>query len=286
MYGGEIIKICPNCGKENRDKSFCTGCGFDITNVETEEERIKREEREQQLELERKEREEREKRLELERKEREEKEKQFKLKWAESEQRRKEEERRIVFQKEQHKFKEKENKKRKSKLKIIGVLIIIIILLSVVLYFQINGDNQIIPDLNSNNQDTVDEIITSQDEEVHYKRVDFNGLFNMYLPEDSNVEEYDPQNNATYEWESGIFFVMYYEQYDDVNQIVSLLMDENPTLSYSTEGNLFIVDNFKVNGVDNMGYVIVQSPDNKFVVISSRGDLETTKTLANSVVFD
>ena len=95
LHWCEIMKICPECGKENRDKSFCTGCGHDIRNVETEKDRIKREEREQQLELERKEREEREKRLELERKEREEKEKQFKLKWAESEQRRKEEERRI-----------------------------------------------------------------------------------------------------------------------------------------------------------------------------------------------
>ena len=85
----------------------------------------------------------------------------------------------------------------------------------------------------------------------------------------------------------GLFFnIYYYNQYDNVNQIVSLLMDENPTLSYSTEDNLVIVDNFKVNGVDNMGYVIVQSQDNKFVVIFSRGDLETTKTLTNSVVFD
>ena len=152
--------------------------------------------------------------------------------------------------------------------------------------FNQQDNTQSIPESTGSNGDTVDEIINSQEEEVHYKRVDFNGLFNMYLPEDSNVVEYGPQNNATYEWESGIFFIMYYDQYTNVNQIVSLLMDENPTLSYSTEGNLVIVDNFKVNGVDNMGYVIVQSPDNKFVVIFSRGDLETTKTLANSVVFD
>ena len=176
-----------------------------------------------------------------------------------------------------------------NKLKIIVVsIVILIIVLSAGLYFTFNqqDNTQTISKSSGSDGDTVDEIITSQEEEVHYKRVDFNGLFNMYLPEDSNVEEYSPQNNATYEWESGIFFVMYYDQYDNVNQIVSLLMDENPTLSYSTEGNLFIVDNFKVNGVDNMGYVIVQSPDNKFVVIFSRGDLETTKTLANSVVFD
>ena len=176
-----------------------------------------------------------------------------------------------------------------NKLKIIVVsIVILIIVLSAGLYFTFNqqDNTQSISKSSGSDGDTVDEIITSQEEEVHYKRVDFNGLFNMYLPEDSNVEEYSPQNNATYEWESGIFFVMYYDQYDNVNQIVSLLMDENPTLSYSTEGNLFIVDNFKVNGVDNMGYVIVQSPDNKFVVIFSRGDLETTKTLANSVVFD
>lgn len=176
-----------------------------------------------------------------------------------------------------------------NKLKIVGVsIVILIIVLSVGLYYTFNqqDNTQSIPESTGSNGDTVDEIITSQEEEVHYKRVDFNGLFNMYLPEDSNVVEYGPQNNATYEWESGIFFIMYYDQYTNVNQIVSLLMDENPTLSYSTEGNLVIVDNFKVNGVDNMGYVIVQSPDNKFVVIFSRGDLETTKTLANSVVFD
>jgi len=176
-----------------------------------------------------------------------------------------------------------------NKLKIVGVsIVILIIVLGVGLYFTFNqqDNTQSIPESTGSNGDTVDEIITSQEEEVHYKRVDFNGLFNMYLPEDSNVVEYGPQNNATYEWESGIFFIMYYDQYTNVNQIVSLLMDENPTLSYSTEGNLVIVDNFKVNGVDNMGYVIVQSPDNKFVVIFSRGDLETTKTLANSVVFD
>ena len=176
-----------------------------------------------------------------------------------------------------------------NKLKIVGVsIVILIIVLGVGLYFTFNqqDNTQSISKSSGSDGDTVDEIITSQEEEVHYKRVDFNGLFNMYLPEDSNVVEYGPQNNATYEWESGIFFIMYYDQYTNVNQIVSLLMDENPTLSYSTEGNLVIVDNFKVNGVDNMGYVIVQSPDNKFVVIFSRGDLETTKTLANSVVFD
>ena len=33
------MKICPNCGKENFDKPFCTNCGHDISDVETEEER-------------------------------------------------------------------------------------------------------------------------------------------------------------------------------------------------------------------------------------------------------
>ena len=178
----------------------------------------------------------------------------------------------------------------RSKLKIIAVLIIFIfiIVLGVGLYSTFNQQNNTpnFSEMNVSEGDVVDEVITSQNEKVQYKKVNFNGLFSMYVPEDSKFEECDPENNATYEWNSEILFVRYYDQYDDVNQLVSLLMDNSPSLRYSTEGNLFIVDNFKVNGVDNIGYVIVQSQDNKFVVISSRGDLETTKTLAKSVVFD
>ncbi len=279
------MKICPNCGKENFDKSFCTKCGHDISNVETEEKRKIREEKEMQEELERIEREQAEKQAEIERIEREQVEKQAEIERIEREQKRKQAE----IERKERLEKERQKRKRKSRLKIIGVLIIIILLLSVFLYFQINtGNNNQISDLNNDNQNTVDESITSQNNVGHYKKVDFNGLFTMDVPEDSGFEESTPQLNATYQWDSWGFNVRYYNQYDDINQLVSMYLNENPTLNYSTEGNLFILDNYGFTDypVDTQGFVGVQSQDNKIVVINGREDLNTLKTLANSIIFE
>ena len=284
LYGGEIIKICPNCGKENRDKSFCTGCGFDIRDVETEEERIKREEQEQQLELERKEREQKQKQLEIERKEREQKEKQLELERKEREQKQKQ------FEIERKQRQEKENKKRKQKsnLKIIGVLIIIIAVLCAGLYFVINlNSNQLISDSIGSDVNTVDEDVNSKHvntDDVEFKAVDFNGLFTMNLPKEYTLQVVEnPNLNAKYAWHilnglSTYSHVYYYDGYKDLNDILSKF----PAHNIEREGNLVL---FKSDG---NYYVGVESNNNEFIVMSATNnvnDLDDYKQSANSIVF-
>lgn len=251
------MKICPNCGKENRDKSFCTGCGFDITDVETVEDLTKREEKEKQEELEHKEREQKRKEAEIERKGREEK---LKMK-----------------------------SKQKSRLKIIGVLIIIIAVLCAGLYFAINQNNtQAISDIDvsKENSSNVQTPVSEVNNNAGFNTVDFNGLFKMDLPVECDFSELPGNSNvgADYTWQnwnSQIYYdsIYYFESYNDLNDVLSKFSIS----SYEIEGDLLLFDDF-----DGNIYAGVQSSDNRFVLLkaSNINELDNLKQSANSVVFE
>ena len=278
------MKICPECGKENFDKSFCTNCGHDISDVETEEEREIREEKEQQEELERIEREQKQKQAEIERREREQKEKQEELERIEREQKRKQAE----IERRKREEKERQKRKRKSRLKIIGVLIVIIAVLCAGLYFVMNqNNNQLTSDSNVSDANSVGEEINSNNinnDNVEFKTVDFNGLFTMDLPKEYTLQVVEnPNLNAKYAWHilDGLSIysdVYYYDGYNNLNDILSQFSANN----IKTEGNLVL---FKSDGNN---YVGVKSNNNKFVVMSATSNvyhLEDYKQSANSIVF-
>lgn len=280
------MKICPKCGKENRDKSFCTGCGFDISNVETVEDRTKREEKEKQEDFERINNEQKEKQLEIQRKEREQKEKQEELERKEREQKRKEAE----IERKEREEKLKMKSKQKSRLKIIGVLIIIIVVLCAGLYFAINQNNtQAISDIdvskeNSSNVETpVSEVNNNN---AGFNTVDFNGLFKMDLPVECDFSELPGNSNvgADYTWQnwnSQMYYdsIYYFESYNDLNDVLSKFSIS----SYEIEGDLLLFDDF-----DGNIYAGVQSSDNRFVLLkaSNINELDNLKQSANSVVFE
>lgn len=284
------MKICPECGKENRNKSFCTGCGHDIRDVETEEERIKREEQEQQLELERKEREQKEKQLEIERKEREQKEKQLELERKEREQKQKQ----FEIERKQRQVKEKKKRKQKSNLKIIGVLIIIIAVLCAGLYFVItSNNNQIIPDSNSDN--AVEQLI-SFDDSPKLKTVDFNRLFRMDVNESSTFHEVSPGADwyVSKEWNNNINNTGYaFDGYNEVLYWKNTNLDEvvsNLSTIYHNpkyEGDIVILECYsKTSDPSYYDYLVgTQSNDNEVVLIMG-SDLDLLKTYANSIVFE
>ena len=272
------MKICPKCGKENRDKSFCTGCGFDISNVETVEDRTKREEKEKQEDIQRKEREQKEKQEELERKEREQKRKEAEIERKEREE------------------KLKMKSKQKSRLKIIGVLIIIIVVLCAGLYFAINQNNtQAISDIdvsneNSSNVQTPVSEVNSND--AGFNTVDFNGLFKMDLPVECDFSELPGNSNvgADYTWQnwnSQMYYdsIYYFESYNDLNDVLSKFSIS----SYEIEGDPSPLDEFYYNNdFDGNIYAGVQSSDNRFVLLkaSNINELDNLKQSANSVVFE
>lgn len=278
------MKICPNCGKENFDKPFCTNCGHDISDVETEEERTIREEKEKQEELERKEREQKQKQAEIERKEREQKEKQAEIERKEREQKIKQAE----IERKEREEKERQKRKRKSKLKIIGVLIIIIAVLCAGLYFVMNQNNtQSISNVPSSDGNAVDEQISSNvnTDNVEFKTVDFNGLFRIDLPSECDYYELPGNTNvgANYTWENGANAYSYYgsiyyfEGYNNLNDVLSKFQIS----TYQTEGNLIMFDH------DDRYYIGVQSSDNKLVILSATNinELDNLKQSANSIVF-
>lgn len=279
------MKICPNCGKENFDKPFCTNCGHDISDVETEEERTIREEKEKQEELERKEREQKQKQAEIERKEREQKEKQEEIERKEREQKRKQAE----IERKEREEKERQKRKRKSRLKIIGVLIIIIAILCAGIYFVTNqNNNQSISNLVGSDENTVDELITSNvnTDDVEFKTVDFKGLFRIDLPVDCNFSEesWDTNVGANYSWHNwgGTDYdeIYYYSGYDNLDSILSKF----PEYNIKTEGNLVI---FEDNS--NHHYAVgVQSNDNEFVIVTAThiDELDYLKKSASSIVFE
>ena len=283
------MKICPECGAENLDKfKFCTQCAHDLKEIESEDE-IKR-----RLKNEHKEREKSRKRIDRSYKQRM-KEESKERKRREKIQKKEEKEYRKRMEKERkerekyHKKLEKERRRRELKPKLkkgfIVFLIIVIIFLSVAIYFQITNDNNsVIPNLGGNSEDTVDEYVTSQEEEVKMKKVDFNRLFNMYVPQDYDYSEYPPQYNSTYQWRDSNSYapanIYYYDQSHDLNEIVSRLNEAYPGLQMVQEGNLIIL-----SSDSGTNFVGVQSPNHEFVFI--RGyDLDTSKTCANSIVFE
>lgn len=278
------MKICPECGKENFDKSFCTNCGHDISDVETEEERAIREEKKQQKEIERKEREQKQKQAEIERREREQKEKQEEIERKEREQKRKQAE----IERREREEKERQKRKRKSKLKIIGVLIIIIAILCAGLFFVMNQNNtQSISDVPSSDGNTVDEQINSNvnTDNAEFKTVDFNGLFRADVPVESNYSEWPHGSNldSVYTWCDASLnyhnYVYYFIGYDNLNDIISRFSDD---YNIKTEGNLVI---FESNDDCAVG---VQSNNNQFVVFTSEdvSELDNLKQIVNSIVFE
>lgn len=281
------MKICPECGKENFDKSFCTNCGHDISDVETKEEREIREEKEQQEELERIQREQKQKQAEIERKEREQKEKQEEIERIEREQKRKQAE----IERREREEKERQKRKRKSRLKIIGVLIVIIAVLCAGLYFVMNHNNtQSISDVSSSDGNAVNEQITSNvnSNDVKFKTVDFNGLFRADLPVECNYSEWhhNTNQNANYSWynsdNTDYDHIYYFEGYDNLNDIINRFSDFD--FDITTEGNLVIFEN---NGEHHYA-VGVQSNEKEFVVFTANhiDELDNLKRTANSIVFE
>ena len=187
-------------------------------------------------------------------------------------------------------------KKSSSWKKKLIICLIIIFLIAVAGWYLLGGFTKEYDEYNSpasalylNNKDnnTVDEIVNSPKEEVQFKRVDFNNLFNMYVFEDSNYFEATPQFNATYEWDDSVHWgsgcsIYYYNQYDDINQLLSVYKSSYPKLTYGSEGNLFIF----TDSDSSSSYVGVSSPNNEFVIVGGTGELETQKTLASSIEFN
>lgn len=185
-------------------------------------------------------------------------------------------------------------KKSASWKKKLIVCIIIIFLIVVAGWYLLGGFTKESDEYNnpvsgfySSDNDTVDEIIESPEEEVQYKRVDFNHLFNMYVFDNSMYEESTPQFNATYEWDDSINWgsgcnIYYYDQYDDINQLISVYQSHYPKMTYGTDGDLFIF----TDSDSSSSYVGVGSPDNKFVIVGGAGELDTQKTLAKSIEFN
>ena len=279
------MKICPECGKENFDKSFCTNCGHNISNVETEEDRAMREEKEKQEELERIKIEQKEKQLELQRKEREQKEKEVELNRKEREQKRKQAE----IERKEREEKLKIKSKQKSRLKIIGILIIVIVVLCGGLYFVINQNNtQPISNMDvfnenlSNKQTPVSEV---NNDNAGFNTVDFNGLFKLDLPDECDFSELPGNSNvgANYTWQnsnSQSYYdsIYYFEGYNNLNDVLSKLS----VSSHETDGNLLLFE----DSDDNI-YVGVQSSDNRLVLLKANNinELDNLKHSANSIIF-
>ena len=181
-----------------------------------------------------------------------------------------------------------------GKSKLILAVIVIVVILAVGFYLfsgSMNSDIQstVIENTSNNENNTIDEQITSQslntdDVEYKMKKVDFNRLFNMYVPQDYDYSEYPPQYNSTYQWRDSNSYapanIYYYDQSHDLNEIVSRLNEAYPGLQMVQEGNLIIL-----SSDSGTNFVGVQSPNHEFVFI--RGyDLDTSKTCANSIVFE
>ena len=295
------MKVCPICGKENRDKSFCTGCGHDISDVETKEERIKREEEEQQLKLERKERQQKEKQLEIKRKYRQQKEKQLEIerkkhmqKAKQLELERKQRMKEFELEPEQHHVIEKKKSNHKSRLKIIGGLIIIIAVLCAGLYFVIiSNNNQLILDSNSGN---VVEQLISADNSPKLKTVDFNGLFRMDVNESSTFHEISPNtdwyvlkewsnniNNSAYAF-NGYNEVLYWKN-TSLNEVVSNLSRIYHNPKY--EGDIVILECYSKDSESSYyDYLVGTQSDDGEVVFIMGSDLDLLKIYANSIVFE
>lgn len=292
------MKICPECGKENRDKSFCTGCGFDITDVKpvakvnvtvtnkatgkpVSNVNVTIHNDDVSLES----------------------TTDFDggciiknvsfgkytvsakadgyIKGVDG----------VTIDEDdvfvEISIKEKKSKP-KSKLKIIGVLIIIIAILCAGLFFVMNQNNtQSISDVPSSDGNTVDEQINSNvnTDNAEFKTVDFNGLFRADVPVESNYSEWPHGSNldSVYTWcDAGLNYhnyVYYFIGYDNLNDIISRFSDD---YNIKTEGNLVI---FESNDDCAVG---VQSNNNQFVVFTSEdvSELDNLKQIVNSVVFE
>lgn len=297
------MKICPNCGKENRDKSFCTSCGYDITNVKpagkvnitvtnkatgqpvsNADITIRNEDVSLEgttdidggciiknvsfgnVTISAK--------------------ADGYMKYGDS-----------ITIVEDDVFidiaikEKKSNPKLKSNLKIIGILIIIIAILCAGLYFVMNQNNtQSISNVSSSYGNAVDEHIASNvnSNDVKFKTVDFNGLFRADLPVECNYSEW-PHNtnqNANYSWynsdNTDYDHIYYFEGYDNLNDIINRFSDFD--FDITTEGNLVIFEN---NGEHHYA-VGVQSNEKEFVVFTANhiDELDNLKRTANSIVFE
>lgn len=297
------MKICPECGKENRDKSFCTGCGFDITdikpvakvNVTVTNEATGKPVRNTSVTI-------RNDDVSLEGTTDIDggciiKNVSFGkctisakadgyIKGVDS----------VTIDEDdvfvEISIKEKKNK-TKSKLKIIGVLIIIIAILCAGLYFVITNNNHVVQDSNSDN--AVEQLI-SFDDSPKLKTVDFNGLFKMDVNESSTFHEVSPDTDwyVSKEWNNDINNTVYaFEGYNEVlywkntnlNEVVSNLSTIYHNPNY--EGDLVILECYsKSSEPAYYDYLVgTQSDDNEVVLIMG-SDLDLLKTYANSIVFE
>lgn len=189
-------------------------------------------------------------------------------------------------------------KTSKSKLKIIGVLLIIIILLGVGLFVTSNM-NQLISDSSVSDANAVDQQITSNnvdDDNTHFQTVDFNGLFRMNVNESSTFHEVPPDtdwyvskqwnndiNNTGYAFD-GYNTVIYWKN-TNLSEVVSNLSTIYHNPKY--EGDIVILECYsKTSEPAYYDYLVgTQSDDNEVVLIMG-SDLDLLKTYANSIVFE
>ena len=143
-----------------------------------------------------------------------------------------------------------------------------------------------------NNDDTIDDNLNSQDEDVKLKNVDFNGLFKMNVLVDSDLYEYSfPQYNSTHNWRDNNYYgsvsyysdILYYDQYEDINDILSIFKNAGYDFDHTVDGNkiIFTPDNH----YGETSFVGVVS-DDKEIVILSVDDLDLLKKSADTLVFE
>lgn len=184
----------------------------------------------------------------------------------------------------------KSTPKPKSKLKIIGVLILIIAILCAGLYLVMNQNNtQSISDTNNYTEDNSYESVPVSDVnnmESEFQIVDFNGLFKINLPVECDFSELYGNSNvdADYTWQNGnsesyYDSIYYFEGYANLNDVLSKFSIS----SYEFDGDLILFDDF-----DGDIYVGIQSSDNRFVLLkaSNVNELDNLKQSANSIVFE